>query len=84
MSIIASPGALRGYLANIDKVRVQGVELDSSFVLDEHFSGHFSSSYTAGKYVSYQNGPCPLELIGTSTTVCRAWWPSPFPASHLG
>jgi iron complex outermembrane receptor protein len=65
------PGALRGYLANIDKVRVQGVELDSSFVLDEHFSGHFSSAYTAGKYVSYPNGPCPLELIGTSTTVCN-------------
>ena len=64
------PGALRGYLANIDKVRVRGVELDSTFVFDEHFSGHVSSSYTDGKYVSYKNGPCPLEQIGTATTVC--------------
>jgi len=69
------PGALRGYLANIDKVRVQGVELESDFVVDEHLpgklSGHFSTSYSAGKYASYQNGPCPLESIGSSTTVCN-------------
>lgn len=64
------PGALRGYLANIDKVRVQGVELESSFAADEHFSGHFSATYTTGKYASYKNGPCPLEAIATSTTVC--------------
>jgi iron complex outermembrane receptor protein len=65
------PGALRGYLANIDKVRVQGVELDSNFVVDEHLSGHFSATYSAGKYASYQNGPCPLEQIANSTTVCN-------------
>ena len=64
------PGALRGYLANIDKVRVQGLELDSSFIMDENFSGHVSGAYTDGKYVSYRNGPCPLERIGTATTVC--------------
>ncbi|HWU54223.1 MAG TPA: TonB-dependent receptor [Rhizomicrobium sp.] len=64
------PGALRGYLANIDKVRVQGVEMESNFVADEHLSGHVSVTYSAGKYASYQNGPCPLELIASSTTVC--------------
>ncbi|HET7084547.1 MAG TPA: TonB-dependent receptor [Rhizomicrobium sp.] len=64
------PGALRGYLANIEKVRVQGVELDSNFVVDEHLSGHFSATYSAGKYASYKNGPCPLESIASSTTVC--------------
>jgi len=65
------PGALRGYLANIDKVRVQGVEMDSNFVVDEHLSGHFSTTYSAGKYASYPNGPCPLEQIATATTVCN-------------
>jgi iron complex outermembrane recepter protein len=64
------PGALRGYLANIEKVRVTGVEMDSQFVLGEHFSGTASSAWTDGRYASYKNGPCPLELIGTSTTVC--------------
>ncbi|WP_304175606.1 TonB-dependent receptor [Phenylobacterium aquaticum] len=64
------PGALRGYLANIDRVRVRGVELDSQFVAGEHVSGHVSGSWTEGKYVSYRNGPCPLERIGSSTTVC--------------
>ena len=64
------PGALRGYLANIDRVRVQGFELDSTFVASENFSGYLSSAFMDGKYVSYKNGPCPLELINTSTTVC--------------
>ncbi len=65
------PGALRGYLANVDKVRVNGVELDGNFVLDEHLSGFVSYAYTNGKYASFLNGPCPLEQIGTSTTVCN-------------
>ena len=64
------PGALRGYLANIDKVRVEGFELDAAFVVSEHFTGHLSSTWSEGKYVSYKNGPCPLELIGSATTVC--------------
>ncbi|MBS0362749.1 MAG: TonB-dependent receptor [Proteobacteria bacterium] len=64
------PGALRGYLANIDKVRVQGVEVDAAFAITSDLSGRFGMSRTDGKYVSYRNGPCPLELIGNSTAVC--------------
>jgi iron complex outermembrane receptor protein len=64
------PGALRGYLANIDKVEVKGIELDASFRLSSHLTGHASGAWTDGKYVSYKNGPCPLELIGSTTTVC--------------
>jgi iron complex outermembrane receptor protein len=66
----SAPGALRGYLANIDKVRVTGVELDSLFVPNENLSGHFSVTWMDGKYVSYADGPCPIERIGTSTTMC--------------
>jgi iron complex outermembrane receptor protein len=65
------PGALRGYLANIQSVHVQGFEMDSSLVVDENLSAHLSGAYTAGKYASYANGPCPLELIAASTTVCN-------------
>ncbi len=64
------PGALRGYLANIEKVRVQGAEADATFRVTDHFTGHVSSAWTDGKYLSYSNGPCPLELIANSTTVC--------------
>ena len=66
-----APGALRGYLANIDEVRVKGVELDATFRITDHFDGHLSSAWTDGKYVSYNHGPCPLELIGNATTVCN-------------
>jgi iron complex outermembrane receptor protein len=66
----SGPGALRGYLANIPKVRSQGIELDSAFVLDENFSGYVSGAFTEGKYVKFANGPCPIENIGASTTAC--------------
>ena len=66
----SGPGALRGYLANIEKVRVQGAELDAAFVITGNLTGHLSAAYSDGKYISYQNGPCPLELIGNATTVC--------------
>ena len=64
------PGALRGYLANIAEVRSRGVELDSDVILSSNLSAHLSSTWTDAKYVSYKNGPCPLELIAGGTTVC--------------
>jgi iron complex outermembrane receptor protein len=64
------PGALRGYLANIEQVRVKGAELDAAFVVGAHLTGHVSLAYSDGVYVSYRNGPCPIELIASSTTVC--------------
>jgi iron complex outermembrane receptor protein len=63
-------GALRGYLANIDQVRVRGAELDATWQPTAHFAGHLSASYSDGKYVSYPNGQCPLEKIASTTTVC--------------
>jgi iron complex outermembrane receptor protein len=65
------PGALRGYLANIEEVKVKGVEFDAVFALNEHFSGRLSTTWSDGKYESYTNGPCPIELIGNATTVCN-------------
>jgi iron complex outermembrane receptor protein len=64
------PGALRGYLANIPKVHVDGVEVDAAFKVGEHFTAHASATYADGTYVDYKNGPCPIELIGSATTVC--------------
>jgi iron complex outermembrane recepter protein len=64
------PGALRGYLANIDKVRVRGVEMDSVLSLGAGFAARLAAAWNDGEYVSYANGPCPLERIGNSTTVC--------------
>ncbi len=66
----SGPGALRGYLANISKVRVEGAEVDTAFLVTEDLSAHLSAAYSDGKYVSYKNGPCPLELIGAATSVC--------------
>jgi iron complex outermembrane receptor protein len=64
------PGALRGYLANIGKVRSQGVEADLTLSPINGFSAYLRGAYTDAKYAAFTNAPCPLELIGTATTQC--------------
>ena len=60
----AGPGALRGYLANIDEVRVRGFEADMQWAPTDAFSGYFGAAWNDGKYVSFPNAPCPLESVG--------------------
>jgi iron complex outermembrane receptor protein len=64
------PGALRGYLANIERVEVKGVEFDAGLRLGGGLTARAAAAWTDGRYVSYRNGPCPLELIASATTVC--------------
>lgn len=60
----AEPGVNRGYLANADKVRVRGAELDASFVISSHLTINGAATYTDGKYVKFTNAPLPLEDTG--------------------
>ena len=62
--------ALRTYLANIPKVRVKGLEGDAIAQVSQNLQLRASAAYAAGKYVSYPNGPCPIERIGTGTSAC--------------
>ena len=66
----SGPGALRGYLSNIEEVTSKGVELDAAWSPIDSFSSYLSLAWTEGKYESFANGPCPLERIGTSTAAC--------------
>ena len=61
-------GVNRGYLANADKVRVRGAELEGNIKINNHFSFNGSLSYTDGKYISFTNAPVPLEEVGGSTS----------------
>ena len=57
-------GVLRGYLANADRVRTQGVELDFSVRPNERLSAYLNGAYTDAKYVRFVDAPCPPELSG--------------------
>jgi iron complex outermembrane receptor protein len=56
-------GVNRGYLANAEKVRVRGLELDGN-IRSNHFSINGSLAYTDGQYVKFTNAPLPLEETG--------------------
>ena len=64
----AELGVNRGYLANADKVRVKGIELDASFILNKHFSFNAAGTYSDGKYVTFTNAPLPLEETGAAVS----------------
>ncbi|MFA5965504.1 MAG: TonB-dependent receptor [Sphingomonas sp.] len=61
-------GVIRGYLANARKVRVRGVEFDSSFRPSERFTGYVNGAFTDARYVSFPDAPCPPELSGGSAS----------------
>ncbi len=58
------PGVNRGYLANAEKVRVLGVEVDANVRAGNHLTVNAAFTYTDGKYVSFKNAPVPLEEVG--------------------
>ncbi|MCD0467680.1 TonB-dependent receptor domain-containing protein [Flavobacterium sp. ENC] len=62
----AELGVNRGYLANADKVRVRGVEVDASFLVSQHLTINGAATYTDGTYVKFTNAPLPLEETGAA------------------
>jgi iron complex outermembrane receptor protein len=60
-------GVLRGFLANADKVRSQGIEADFSVRPSERLTAYTSGAYTNAKYERFADAPCPPELSGGTT-----------------
>lgn len=64
----AELGVNRGYLANAEKVRVRGAEIDASITANKHLSFNGALSFTEGIYMSFKNAPLPLEETGSSVS----------------
>ena len=60
-------GVLRGFLANADKVRTQGIEADFSIRPSERFNAYLNGTYVDAKYRRFVDAPCPPELSGGGT-----------------
>ncbi len=57
-------GVQRGYLANAEKVRTQGVEWELSVRPSSRFNAFVSGAYTDATYARFPDAPCPPELSG--------------------
>ena len=40
---------------------MRGLEVEGQFVVNDHLAARFGFSRAEGNYLSYRNGPCPLE-----------------------
>jgi iron complex outermembrane receptor protein len=67
---------IRGYLANAEKVQIQGAELDFSFRLNQNWNGYVNGAYTDAIYDKFTGAPCPPELSG-GTVVTGTQTPGP-------
>ncbi|HVH55979.1 MAG TPA: TonB-dependent receptor, partial [Vicinamibacterales bacterium] len=59
-----SVGVVRGYLANAEKVRVRGAEVDSSARVSRNLYLYGALAYTDAKYVSFPDAPPAIEDTG--------------------
>ncbi len=62
----AEVGVNRGYLANAEKVQVQGLEIDGNIRPTNYLSFYGNLAYTEGVYKSFKNAPVPLEETGAA------------------
>ena len=62
--------ALRGYLSNIPKVTVNGLEADAVAAPLAGLQLRAAVAFANGRYAEYPQGPCPLELQGVAITAC--------------
>jgi iron complex outermembrane receptor protein len=60
-------GVVRGYLANADQVRTQGIEADLSVEVGDRLTAYISGAYTDATYRRFVDAPCPPELSGGGT-----------------
>ncbi len=60
-------GVLRGYLANAEQVRSQGLEWDLSLRPSERFNAYVNGAWTDATYRKFVDAPCPPELAGGTT-----------------
>ena len=73
----------RGYLANAEKVRTQGIEADVNFVPSDRFRAYANGALTDAEYVTFTGAPCPPELSGggSGTPAAAPGTPGNSPAS---
>jgi iron complex outermembrane receptor protein len=62
-------GVNRGYLANAEKVKVKGLEVDGTYQLERFLTLNAALAYLDGKYVTFTNAPLPLEETGHTELV---------------
>ena len=67
-------GVLRGYLANAQKVRSQGIEADFKILVSDRFTAYANGAFTDAKYRKFIDAPCPPELAGGTMTTNPALW----------
>ncbi|WP_029285988.1 TonB-dependent receptor [Pedobacter sp. R20-19] len=62
-------GVNRGYLANAEKVKVKGLEVDGTYQLERFLTLNAALAYLDGKYITFTNAPLPLEETGHTELV---------------
>lgn len=52
----------RTYLGNAPKVRLSGVEFDTTYVVNEYFGITWNGAYNRAVYADFHDAPCPADV----------------------
>ncbi|PHY21192.1 TonB-dependent receptor [Caulobacter sp. BP25] len=76
----------RSYLANVGKVRLQGIEAEGAAQVTRHLNLSFATAWGESIYVSYKNAPPPTELTyaGAPVTADLSGKQMPFAPNWTG
>ena len=58
---------IRGFLANAERVRVRGAEVELSARPSARFNMYVNGAYTDARYIKFVDAPCAPELSGGAT-----------------
>lgn len=67
-----SVGVIRGYLANVPKVRSHGFEIETALRPTANFNVYANFAYTDARYLDFPGAPPPIELSGGSILFVNA------------
>jgi iron complex outermembrane receptor protein len=71
------PDGSKSYLTNAGNVRSRGVELETTYAVDENFSFGVNGAYNEAVYTSYPAAPCPIGVTGLCSLTGKPVYEAP-------
>jgi iron complex outermembrane receptor protein len=65
----------RTFLGNASKVQLRGIELDSSFVLNEVLSVNWGGAFNHAIYADFKDAPCPADIAAQTDSTGKVVGP---------
>jgi iron complex outermembrane receptor protein len=71
------PDGSKSFLTNAGNARARGVELETTYNIDDHFNVGVNGAFNEAIYTSYPAGPCPIGVAGLCSLTGKPVYEAP-------